>query len=142
MRAASKYAERVGIEVWMTLSEKQKAAIRSEVWRENNPDRHTKLKREWYSANSPRLIVSSKNDYYKRTYGITLDDAKERLAAQNGKCLICEKPISGRNVHVDHCHKTGRVRGLLCSGCNIGVGVLEKPNDWLARAMSYLESHQ
>jgi hypothetical protein len=63
----------------------------------------------------------------KSKYGITLDDYARMFAAQNGRCAICNTPPErGTNLHVDHDHKTGRVRGLLCSRCNLNLGRVEK----------------
>lgn len=56
---------------------------------------------------------------------------------QDGKCAIPSCPREA--VSVDHCHTTGRVRGLLCQGCNVAIGFLETPN-WVAGAQEYLAS--
>jgi hypothetical protein len=72
-------------------------------------------------------------------YGITEDDYDALLASQRGRCAICGKDASGngRLLAVDHDHKTGEVRGLLCRGCNLGIGLLEKEG-FLNKAMAYL----
>jgi hypothetical protein len=56
----------------------------------------------------------------QRTYGITLDQYDLMLAAQGGRCAICPRPAESMNtrLHVDHDHKTGLIRGLLCWWCN------------------------
>lgn len=72
----------------------------------------------------------------KRRYGLTLSDLQQMHAAQDGKCAICHKALKVR-AHTDHCHKTGKVRGILCGGCNIVLGHLEKPG-FLDSALDYL----
>ena len=59
----------------------------------------------------------------KHRYGITMDDYDQMFEQQNGKCLICSRE---EKLVVDHSHKTGRVRGLLCNSCNKSVGFIEK----------------
>lgn len=64
--------------------------------------------------------------------------------AQNFKCPICERHETevGRIMVVDHCHKTGKVRGLLCHLCNVGIGNLQENIDTLQKAINYLSIHK
>src|SRR5690242_13759158 len=72
--------------------------------------------------------------YFKRKFGITLEQYEEMLKAQDNKCAICRKeettPHSRSKkiirLAVDHCHTTGKVRGLLCRSCNQVLGVLKE----------------
>lgn len=79
-------------------------------------------------------------------YRISLDDYEGLVEKQNGKCRICEIDetlvIRGKRVRlaVDHCHKTGKIRGLLCSACNKGLGGFKDSPDLLRKAAAYLES--
>lgn len=74
-----------------------------------------------------------------RKYGITSAQYDELLAAQNGVCAICRGPsVDGSALAVDHCHETGRVRGLLCANCNRGVGLFADDPDRLVAAAAYL----
>lgn len=78
---------------------------------------------------------SSRN--YK--YGVTKEFLVALYKKQDGKCAICgEIPQSERRLHVDHCHSTGAVRGLLCHGCNTGIGALQEDAEILSRAIDYL----
>lgn len=56
------------------------------------------------------------------------------LDFQDGKCGVCRKPENGKALAVDHCHETGRVRGLLCSKCNTAIGLLKDSRELLQRA--------
>ncbi len=77
----------------------------------------------------------------KRRYGITSKDYEEMLIAQEYRCAICmvDKCSTGRNFAVDHNHTTGKVRGLLCSLCNKGIGSLRDSRALLIKAANYLE---
>lgn len=77
----------------------------------------------------------------KRYYGITVEEYDALLVAQGGLCAICRGPQThGReNLDVDHCHATGRIRGLLCSHCNRGIGLLGDDPERMRAAAAYLE---
>jgi hypothetical protein len=67
--------------------------------------------------------------YYRRTYGITADQRSAMYAQQRCKCLICDRSYNAQALVIDHCHTTGRVRGLLCNVCNMQLGMYEKYNN-------------
>jgi len=70
-------------------------------------------------------------------HGMTLEEYDEMAAQQGGKCAICGSEPSGR-LHVDHDHGTGRVRGLLCGGCNKSLGLMKDDPRRLLAAVEYL----
>ena len=76
----------------------------------------------------------------KARYGITLAEYDTMLEQQGGCCKVCRTTDSGGKgrFHVDHNHTTGKVRGLLCSGCNKGLGHLQDSPDVLLKALAYL----
>jgi len=77
-----------------------------------------------------------------RRYGINQNDYLFLKERQELCCGICRQPLeSFSRIHVDHCHASGRVRGLLCSGCNTGLGFLER-KDFVRLALSYLKDTQ
>jgi len=88
-----------------------------------------------------------KNAYLKKQYGITLDEYDPMLEQQKGVCAICgEKETNldtrtGRifELAVDHCHETGKVRGLLCTKCNTGLGAFKDSVELLNKAINYLQ---
>lgn len=78
----------------------------------------------------------------RNKYGITVEQYDEMFARQDGLCAICERPTkSGRLLSVDHDHETGRVRALLCQGCNRGLGFFSEDPESLRAAADYLEAH-
>jgi hypothetical protein len=74
----------------------------------------------------------------RQRYGITGVEYDSMLAAQNGRCAICRSLPGRRRLHVDHCHKTGAVRGLLCVNCNHLCGVAFDDVKLLRKAVEYL----
>lgn len=74
-----------------------------------------------------------------RRYKLTREAHAEMVAEQNGACKICATRM--KRVNVDHCHSTGRVRGLLCQRCNIRLGVIESAdfNVWVKTARLYIK---
>ena len=80
--------------------------------------------------------VQGRQDHLKRQYGITEAERDELIASQGGVCCIC---LSAVPEHVDHCHKTGRVRGVLCFSCNAALGQFKDRPDAIRRAAAYVE---
>lgn len=74
-------------------------------------------------------------------YGITQAELDARLKAQNHRCAVCGGARNGigTRLHIDHCHDTGRIRGLLCSNCNTMIGLAKNDPERLLLAAAYLE---
>ncbi len=105
------------------------AKLKQRRWRKNNPGRHAML---WRTRT------------LKNKYGLTLDRYAEMLAGQGGKCAICKGNQRGngtRNFAIDHDHKTGAVRGLLCDRCNVGLGHFVDNRALLLEGADYLAKH-
>lgn len=91
--------------------------------------------------------ASRKEIYLKYTYGITLKDYEEMRIKQDSKCKICKqsevvldkKYGQLRDLSVDHCHTTGKIRGLLCTRCNTAIGSFRDDIDFLKSAIKYLK---
>lgn len=106
--------------------------------RRNHP---TNKQKEKLNANSykKRNPLVAKGIKLKRHYGITTDTYYSMLSNQNGVCKICKLTCNtGRELCVDHCHKTGKIRGLLCVRCNNGLGYFQDSLDNLEAAKEYL----
>ena len=86
----------------------------------------------------------TRNNHYKRTYGITLIQYEEMESLYMGVCGCCGNAPEGRYEHlaVDHCHETKEIRGLLCASCNKAIGALGDSVEGLKRALSYLEIYE
>lgn len=73
------------------------------------------------------------------SHRLTLAGYKRMYASQDGACAICEAKREPMGLVIDHNHATGKVRGLLCNACNIGIGHLKDSPDVLEAALQYLE---
>ena len=133
---------------------KERVKARSKLWAAANPEK-VKAKRARHHALYPGRIRALskawrlrnpdkvKDAYLRRKFGITLDQFKALNEFQSGLCAICDGPPNGKYDHtlyVDHDHRTGRVRGLLCDNCNVVLGRVDDSPDLLSRMISYLES--
>lgn len=77
----------------------------------------------------------------KKRYGLTYEQYNALIESQSGQCAICGGDLLGldsRKVHVDHCHDSGQVRGVLCHHCNMLVGFARNSPTVLAKAIEYL----
>ena len=88
--------------------------------------------------------VYGRSGHYRRTYGITQEDYDTLLSKQEYKCFSCNNTSGNSKTNklfVDHCHKTGKVRGLLCHGCNLAIGSVGDNIETLKNLIQYLEIH-
>ena|ERR1700678_1331629 len=89
--------------------------------------------------NSLEAVQLRRDRVLKSRYGISRAEWNSMWVNQKMRCKICNKlPKSDRATHTDHSHKTGKVRGILCSRCNHIVGVLESPAFLLVKAFKYI----
>ncbi|MEW2129756.1 endonuclease VII domain-containing protein [Streptomyces sp. NPDC005435] len=79
-----------------------------------------------------------RQDHLKRNYGLSEPERDALAASQGGVCCIC---LSAPPAHVDHCHETGRVRGVLCFSCNAALGQFKDRPDVIRRAAEYVEGN-
>jgi|TARA_R100001530_G_C4318011_1_gene154898 hypothetical protein len=88
--------------------------------------------------------VKARTQRIKRIYGITLDGYNRMLKLQNNRCAICNGTATGNRrqkyLSVDHCHTTGKIRGLLCNGCNTAIGSMKDDIELLEKAIDYLRN--
>ena len=98
--------------------------------------------KEWRERNQAHFDESCRRRHLKTRYGMTLEQYNEMLEEQQGKCAICDRhgqsPGNKRNLDVDHCHKTGKIRGLLCNRCNQSMGKVKDDIDLLKKFLAYL----
>jgi len=117
---------------------------------EKSYDEMVKSKLKYSGITSCCLDCSKERSLTKRIikYGITLDDYRDMLKKQGGKCAVCGSEIGGRDkwggfkiLAIDHNHTTGKVRGLLCSSCNTSIGFMKDNPELLRKAAQYLENN-
>lgn len=127
-RAACKQCTNMSHKIYVKTeigATKKKAA--SKTYRQNNRTKRT-LSEEQKVARQCKEI--------ERKYGITCQQRDDLLVQQNGNCAKCEKPLA--KPVIDHDHTTGKVRGILCYGCNVGIGLLGDSIEGLEEAVDYL----
>jgi hypothetical protein len=83
--------------------------------------------------------LNSKNNWLQNQYGISLDQYNELIKNQNNKCACCELELIEGKIHVDHCHNTNKICGVLCSKCNRAIGFLNHSSKILEKAARYCE---
>jgi len=95
-----------------------------------------------YKTSAKRREIVRRSEF-KRLYGITKDDFDEMLKGQEYKCKICGLRSSElkRTFHLDHCHDTLKIRGILCPSCNTGLGLFRDNIEVLKSAVKYLEEN-
>lgn len=115
------------------MAHKAEMSEYSKKYREENLDRLKESHRVWIKNNP----LSIKNYALKRRYGITIQQFDDLLEAQNGLCAICKIHYSefSRRFHVDHCHVSKKVRGVLCVNCNTALGHFKENADLLQEAI-------
>ena len=120
-----------------------------ECYRAYNRDRHRAKRESGWSPKAPSKpkkqypYTKSPKDRRKDTlarHGLSLEDFENLQQYQGGKCGVCKESPLGKHLFVDHCHKSGAVRGLLCQKCNSGIGFLNDSVDLLLSAVEYLGS--
>lgn len=113
--------------------------LQQRVFRKKYPERVAKNKRKYHRKNKAKV-----REYkLRKNFGISSCEYDEMFAAQGGCCAICKLPAETFPVclAVDHCHDTGKVRGLLCGNCNRGLGYLQDDRERLRAASRYLERY-
>jgi hypothetical protein len=135
---------------------REQMLARNRAYREANPGKVKESKKREYEKNKARYLAGNKARYDRKAYvarnrraqGMIFapgQTEESMLSGQNGVCALCPREISldvPRSLHVDHCHETGRVRGLLCHKCNPGLGQFEDDPERLERAAAYVRKHK
>lgn len=118
-----KFAEMQALQKKWEEERKQKRREYDREYRQRNLDRWRKYDREWKQNNLEATKETRRRTKFKQNYGLTIEEYDEMLEAQGGCCAICKSnnPRGHGRFHVDHNHKTGKIRGLLCHNCNLTV---------------------
>lgn len=125
-------------------------SIKTREWREKNAEKNRARILKWKRENPRRWNEIRNRAHYKTHYGMTLEGYGLLFEQQGGQCAICGTDNPGINPRtkrrmvafcVDHDHKTGAIRGLLCLGCNLALGHVECNRAFLDGAGAYLKRH-
>lgn len=96
-------------------------------------------RKEYYEANKESFNRRAMKSKFKSRFNITLEYYWDLFNKQNGLCALCNEPEPlGILLSVDHCHKTGKIRGLLCGHCNRGLGLFRDNPEVLIKAAEYV----
>lgn len=108
------------------------------VWHAKH--RHKEDKRR-YRREDPEKVRAKYREWQLRTlYGITIEQYNQLLQKQNHACAICKSTSPGKkDWHVDHCHSSGAIRGILCADCNLTLGKVKDSTEVLMNMVKYLE---
>lgn len=120
-------------------------AEKARRYREKYPERAKASWKKYYDKNRERMAARQRKYQLADKYGITEQDYDDMFKSQEGKCAICKtenQTGKWQRFGVDHCHKTGKVRALLCNECNRGIGLLKDDPEILKSAVAYLEYHK
>lgn len=96
-------------------------------------DYYKRQARAWKAKNPSKALAHD-----LAAYGMSLDEYQELIKRQGRRCAICGAKQNGRRLSVDHCHVSKKVRGLLCSSCNFGLGIFKDNPKLLLKAVAYL----
>ncbi len=111
-------------------------------WRTADPERYRRQEIEQRERRKvkPGYAQYHRDMHLKYSYGITRAELEEMDVAQSGLCLICKGGPNGpgSRLHVDHCHNSNKVRGLLCGKCNTAVGLLDDDPERAEALAQYL----
>lgn len=100
-----------------------------------------KAKKRAYNATT-KGKECNRNSELKKNFGITISEFKELICLQHNKCAICNTEFEeGKNAHMDHCHESGKNRGILCFTCNAALGMFKDNPKTLQSAIRYLRRH-
>ncbi len=104
-----------------------------------DPIKNREKVKKWKRSN-PEALAKQKLRQSLRQYGLSVNDYEYMLVEQDSACAICKEQCStGKRLAVDHCHSSGRVRGLLCFGCNATLGRVKDSTNTLKSMIEYLE---
>lgn len=123
---------------------------------QENRTRERAVRKAWYEKNKLYVCEKMRTDRKANVHefrlrerlrrkGMSLDEYKVKLQKQNNACEICLKPFSKnayQSSYIDHCHRTGQFRGLLCSPCNTALGLTKENEAVLKKAVAYLRKYK
>lgn len=115
------------------------ARKRAKEFANKNTEKIKKYQKSWKERHPEKRKLYTRNSRI-RAYGIEPNVYYEMLEQQGQCCAICKAKSTYRAMNIDHDHKTGKVRGLLCDGCNLSLGHIER-KDFIEKAKAYLAKY-
>ena len=133
-------------EEFLPLSAFSKSARNKDGKQQECKQCRSEIKKQWRKDNPELWKARERNRFLRHKYGIDTERYNEILEEQGNKCAICGCTVDDKRVHgeyfaVDHCHRTNKVRGLLCRACNAGIGNLNDDPSLVLEALNYLVKH-
>ena len=118
-----------------------KRAIYQRNYRSKHKEAISKRRKEKRKANPEHYSKIQRKKRLKQAYGISVEEYEALSKAQGHACAICNthRTVLKKKLVVDHCHATGKIRGLLCTRCNIGIGLFSDSTLLLHNADRYLK---
>jgi len=117
--------------------------LHKEFIKEKKSNKHKKKEKikTFFNNCKPGTKEYRRRNLLRYYFNITLEEYNKLLESQNYSCSICKRHMSTfkKNLGVDHCHKTGVIRGILCNNCNNGLGNFKDNIDFLKEAITYLD---
>ena len=127
---------------------RERCLERNRLYQIEQANRIAMRKGKNYKENPEKYKLSARKKLLKRNYGLSLETYVDMLNKQSGVCAICGKSETQQSnkkgkidsLRVDHCHKTGKIRGLLCSKCNFGISQFGDDINLMNIAIKYLKN--
>ena len=136
------------------IENKEAISARVQIYQENNKEKRSAKAKEYREKNKKAIkeyreknkeqIAIYKKEWNLKKYGLSLEDYNNMLDEQNHKCKLCLTSFTtliSKNIHIDHCHTTNKVRGVLCLHCNTGLGYFKDNTRTLTKAINYLQEN-
>lgn len=108
---------------------------KTKEWTKNNLEKKNQYNKKYLELNAGTI----RNKTLISKYGISLEEYKNLFEKQEGKCAVCKNTQGTKKLAVDHCHTSLKVRGLLCTNCNVGLGYFKDSIERLQFAIEYLK---
>jgi hypothetical protein len=119
---------------------------RNRAWAAANPDKVYTEKRKQQVRDWKAAHPGYQRDHQReKKYGLSKEAFNALLETQNFQCAACRTDLtvlSNKNIHVDHCHVIGRVRGIICHGCNTSLGLMRNDPNLIRRLALYLDGRK
>lgn len=126
----------------MPWKDPEVAKLKAKEYRTINRTKIAQRARDRYAVNPHDRREGNRRSLIKQRYGISAEDKISMLSIQGNLCAICgtDKPNTATGWHIDHCHETNKVRGILCQQCNNMLGNAKECIETLEKAIKYLRN--